>query len=279
MKPTPKMTYDLTWTLPAAGKSGCTVCHSDPDLVKVVAGQTVSLYVNTELLDLSAHKGVPCTGCHVDFAYKTPHSNVTLSGNEWRATAKSACKNCHPRAYSDYTSSAHSPAGKPGETSGTVGAPDSSAPGMPTPLCGDCHGGHSIPASNNVEAQQVVHLSGLEMCGKCHVKGTESYVDYYHGAAYKAKAPDSPACWDCHNTHLILPSTNRESTVNKDRLIDTCKECHSDPRDGYVDYVELVHTKQAVLDANPLYSAIKSAQTAVDAAIDKVKSLFDRGSS
>ena len=78
---------------------------------------------------------------------------------------------------------------------------------------------------------------------------------------------------------MILPSTNRESTVNKDRLIDTCKECHSDPRDGYVDYVELVHTKQAVLDANPLYSAIKSAQTAVDAAIDKVKSLFDRGSS
>ena len=54
VKPTPKMTYDLTWTLPAAGKSGCTVCHSDPDLVKVVAGQTVSLYVNTELLDLSA---------------------------------------------------------------------------------------------------------------------------------------------------------------------------------------------------------------------------------
>jgi|GEM_PF-773043 len=272
-------TYDLTWTLPTAGKSGCTVCHNDPDLVRVQGGKTVSLYVNTGVLQESAHKDVPCTGCHIDFAYKTPHSNIALKGDEWRAVAKSACKNCHPQPYADYTSSAHSPSGRPGEAPGSIGTSQSSAPGKAKPLCGDCHGGHSIPASNNVEAVRAVHLSGAQMCGQCHAKGVETYVDYYHGAAYKMSAPDAPSCWDCHSSHKVLASTNRESTVNKDRLIDTCKKCHADPRDGYVGYAELVHGKQAVLDANPLYAIVKSAQDAVTMAFGKVKSLFKRGSS
>ncbi len=276
---TATMTYDLSWTLPTAGKSGCTVCHSDPDLVRVQGGETISLYVNSEVLETSAHHDVPCTGCHIDFAYSTPHSNVTPTGDEWKAVAKSACKNCHPQAFADYTSSSHSPSGKPGETTGTIGGPQSTAPGMPRPLCGDCHGGHSIPASNNVEAQKALHLSGIDMCGKCHNEGTDSYADYYHGAAYKTSAPDSPACWDCHSTHMVLPSTDRQATTNKDRIIDTCKKCHADPRDGYTSYTELVHGHQAILDANPLYAVIKSAQDAAGAAFDKVKSLFDRNGS
>ncbi|NTU71270.1 MAG: hypothetical protein HGB10_05575 [Coriobacteriia bacterium] len=274
---TASATYDLSWTLPTAGKSGCTVCHSDVDLVRVQSGQTVSLYVNTEILEQSAHKGVPCTGCHIDFAYKVPHANVTQDGQAWRATAKAACKNCHSNSYADYTSSAHSPSGTPGDASATVGAPDSSAPGMPKPLCGDCHGGHSIPASNNVEAVNALHLSGLEMCGKCHTKITGSYNDYYHGSAYKMGAPDAPACWDCHGTHRVLPASDRDSTVHEDRVIETCRECHADPRDGYIGYRDLVHGKQAVLDANPVYSVIKSAQEAVGSAFGSFKELFKKG--
>ena len=152
---------------------------------------------------------------------------------------------------------------------------------MPRPLCGDCHGGHSIPASNNVEAQAVVHLSGLRDVRQVpHERTADTYADYYHGAAYKTGAPDAPACWDCHSTHLVLPSTNRESTVNKDSIIDTCKQCHADPRDGYVEYTELVHGKQEVLDANPLYAAIKSAQERrSDRRSTRFKSLFNRGGS
>ena len=271
-------TYDLSWTLPSAGKSGCEVCHNDKDLVRVQSGKTVSLYVNTEILKNSAHKDVPCTGCHTDFAFKTPHANVTNSGDEWRAVAKLSCKNCHQSVFVDYTASAHSPTTLPGETTSNVGAPNSSAPGMPKPLCGDCHGGHSIPASNNVEAQRELHATGLQMCGTCHVKDTASYSDYYHGAAYRDGAPDAPACWDCHGTHKILASTNLQSSVYKDHLNDTCHKCHLDPRNGYVDYAQMIHGRQDVLNTNPVYAFISTARQAVTAAFDKVGSLFRKGS-
>ena len=271
-------TYDLSWTLPTAGKSGCQVCHNDKDLVRIKNGETVSLYVNTEVLKNSAHKDVPCTGCHTDFAFKTPHSNVSKSGEEWRSVAKLSCKNCHAEVFAEYTQGSHSPSGLPGDTTGTVGAPDSSAPGMPAPLCGDCHGGHSIPASNNVEAQRELHASGVKMCGTCHVRDTASYSDYYHGAAYKAGAPDAPACWDCHGTHKVLPAKDPNSAVNKDRLYDTCHKCHTDPRDGYTSYAVMIHGRQKVEDSNPVYAFVSSARKAVSAVFDQIGSLFRKGS-
>ena len=116
------------------------------------------------------------------------------------------------------------------------------------------------------------------MCGKCHVKDTASHNDYYHGAAYRDGAPDAPACWDCHGTHKVLPKTDRQSSVYPDRLYDTCHKCHQDPRDGYVAYAQMIHGKQQVLDANPLYAFISSASKVVTSAFDKFGSLFRKGS-
>lgn len=274
-----KVTYDLSWTLPTAGKSGCEVCHADKDLQRVQGGKIVSLYVNTDVLQASAHKDVPCTGCHTDFAYKTPHANVTKTGDEWRKTAKLSCKNCHAAEFSDYSASSHSPTGMPGETTTTVGAPGSSAPGIAKPLCGDCHGGHSIPASNNVEAQAALHASGLEMCGKCHKKDSDNFIDYYHGAAYHTSAPDAPSCWDCHGVHKELPSTDRQSMVYKDKLYDTCHKCHSDPGDGYISYAVLVHHKAEVQQANPAYVTLTSVKATVMGWVDKFKAMFGKSSS
>jgi len=264
-----KQSYDLDWTLPTAGKSGCNVCHGDENLVRIQDGKTVSLYVDSAVLQDSAHKNVPCTSCHVDFAYKTPHDTIVKNGDEWRAVAKLACKNCHKDAFTLYSNGAHSPAGRPGDTSSTVGAPDSSAPGKPRPLCGDCHGGHAIPSKEDTEARAAVHASALTMCGTCHEKSSGDYYDYYHGDAYQNSATDAPACWQCHETHKVLPAKDRRSSVNENNLSETCAVCHAGADEGYIAYAPLVHHAEELHDANPL-------KQWVDGIIASIKSVFNR---
>ncbi len=268
-------TYNLDFTLPTEGKSGCTVCHSDPNLVKTTVDSTTSIYVNTEILNESAHKDVACTGCHIDFAYKTPHDNV-VNGEDWRAVAKLACKNCHAEAFSAYASSAHSPAGKPGEDASATAAARVAA-GKPArvPLCGDCHGGHGIPSKEDTAAQAVYHSSALDVCGQCHEEFATTYMDYYHGAAYQRGAYDSPACWDCHGTHEILPAKNRNSMVNPVRLPETCSmedKCHINTDEAFVEYGQLVHSKEDVYASIPFWSAIDAARNAIGGAVQQIGS-------
>jgi hypothetical protein len=277
-------TYNLDWTIGVAGKSGCLVCHGDRNLVRIVNGKVTSLFVDSTVIAASAHAQTLCTDCHVDFAYKTPHPN-TVSSDEWRILAKSACKNCHRPQFLEWANSAHSTAGSPSPTgtaeiTTTVGAPDSSAPGKPRPLCGDCHGGHAIPSKTDSAAIEAVRASALEMCGKCHTQAATTYDDYYHGAAYRRGAKDAPACWQCHNTHLILPSANRLSWTNNDNLLTTCGQCHKGTlNDQYTSYSKLVHRKSAVLNENPVFAVAHSARQAISNAFYQVGQVFRRSGS
>jgi len=277
-------TYNLDWTIGVAGKSGCLVCHGDRNLVRIVNGQVTSLFVDSAVIEASAHAQALCTDCHVDFAYKTPHPNTVASDN-WKILAKSACKNCHRPQFLEWADSAHSAAGSPSPTgtanaATTVGAPDSSAPGKPRPLCGDCHGGHAIPSKTDTAAMEAIRASALEMCGRCHVNAASTYADYYHGAAYRRGATDAPSCWQCHNTHLVLASANRLSWSNQDNLVTTCGQCHKGTlNEQYTSYSKLVHRKEATLNENPVYAAAHSARQAISNAFYQVGQIFRRSGS
>lgn len=271
---TASRTYDLDFTLPTQGKSGCTVCHADKNLVRVQSGSTVSLYVDVAVLGTSAHKDVACTSCHVDFAYKTPHINVK-KGDDWRSVAKLACKNCHKQEFSDFASSAHSPAGKPGQSAAQT-AREREAAGKPTttPLCGDCHGGHDIPSKEDSAALAAYHKRGLDICGRCHDKEARGYADYYHGAAYRRGAPDAPACWDCHGTHQVLSAKDRNSMVNESQLVPTCGKCHKAVDENYTTYARLIHRKPQELEANPVWAAYDKTRAAIRVAFTNIASWF-----
>jgi hypothetical protein len=270
-------TYNLDWTIGTAGKSGCMVCHGDKNLVRVVGGQVVSMYVDTAQLTTSAHAQLLCTDCHVDFAYKTPHPTTQLS-DSWRSVAKTACKNCHQPEFLEWAKSSHSVAGSSNSTS-ALGRPGSSAPGKPRPMCGDCHGGHAIPAKTDSAGLAAVHASALTMCGGCHTQFAANYDDYYHGAAYQRGAPDAPACWQCHNTHLILPSTDNLASTSQDNLVGTCSQCHKGASPGYVQYAQLIHAHQTVLQKNPLMSVVDTATAAIERAFQSVLSVFHKSGS
>lgn len=268
-------TYDLDFTLPTAGKSGCTVCHGDENLVRPEGAGTRSLYVDVATLGQSAHKDTPCTGCHIDFAFKVPHKNAQKS-DEWRRIAAQACKNCHDAEFTQMNSGAHSAALRPGMTVEDIRA-ERKAKGKPLdiPLCGDCHGSHEIPASEDASGQAAIHRTGLEMCGGCHKEEADRYADYYHGAAYRRGAGDAPACWDCHTAHEMRPASDPLSPVNKRNLPETCGACHKglnrEPgamqvADEYIAYSELVHRGPEVQAGVVLLEWWSSARTAVGSA-------------
>jgi len=264
--------WSMDFSLPSAGKSGCLVCHGDEDLVRIENGVPVPLYVSSSELATGPHADTPCTGCHVDFTYTAPHTGSTAE--DWKATAKSACKNCHKDEFSDWAASSHSSA--PEKEDAAKPAASKADSGAVEPLCGDCHDGHSMEAlKGNPEGQAAIHARGLEMCGACHAEYTEAYSDYYHGRAYQRGAPDAPACWDCHEAHLILPSTNRNSSVYTANLSETCSECHNDPGDDYTEqYAGLIHGQPDQLAENPAYSIFDRARDTVAGAFEQIWAIF-----
>lgn len=243
--------YDLDFTLPTQSKSGCLVCHGDPDLVRLKAGKITSYYVAPDGYTSSVHGTQQCVGCHLDFAYKLPHDTDAA----WQTTAKSACRNCHDEQFIAFGKGVHQRAV---DATGTRASVEASKP-----LCGDCHGSHEIQKLTDSKAgKAAMHASGWEVCGRCHQDYWESYDDYYHGAAYKRGAEDAPACWDCHGWHDILPSRDRKSRVSEANLVETCGQegCHkrSTVDEEFASYAYAIHNKRVAKQDNPLYRIIRS---------------------
>lgn len=274
-------TYSLDFTLPTAGKSGCMVCHGDPNLVKISGQTTSTIFVSVEQVEMSAHKADLCTGCHIDFAYTAPHV-FSKNDADWTLVAKSACKNCkdHSPQFTDYAVGAHSPAGIPGKSAAEIAATRAAEGKPPTvPLCGDCHGGHAIASKEDTSARAAYRARGIEICGTCHMDFADSYSDYYHGAAYRAGAADAPACWDCHGTHEVLPADNRRSMVNERNLVITCGQegCHANVTDDFIEYAGFIHGRGELLAANPVWMLYDSARSVVNGVLQTVSSWFTKG--
>jgi hypothetical protein len=248
-------TFALDFTLPTFGKSGCLVCHGDKNLIVSKGDGTVSYWIDEDMYAGGAHAKIACTGCHIDYGYRTPHGQN--GANDWREVAKQACKNCHPQQYADFSLGAHAirPLG--------VGQPDPKAANKP--LCGDCHGSHFIPVlKNNPKAQAEVQKQSEQMCGKagCHPDYWANYNDYYHGAAYKTGASDAPACWTCHGTHTILRSTNRLAPTNSENFgaSNSCGTagCHQGAGPAFSSYAPMIHGRDKTVSGNPIVKFLTS---------------------
>ena len=249
--------YDVDFTLPTAAKAGCLVCHGDENLIRLREDQVVSFYVDSAELEAGPHATVQCAGCHLDFAFTLPHAQ---EGEDWRRTAKLACKNCHQEQYLEFGQGVHRIEVATGEDNTTAEVEE-------RPLCGDCHGGHDIVALvDNPEGRRALQENAWEVCGRCHEDYWESYNDYYHGRAFKRGAPDAPSCWDCHGYHDIRPADDRQSMVHESRLEQTCASgdgCHYDVSEGYLDYAELIHGQREMYDQNPLFSIFQRVRSAI----------------
>lgn len=221
--------------------NGCLVCHGDPKLVKIEKGKKPrSLYVDPKEIAGSVHKDVACSDCHLNFGFRQ-HAGVR--GDSLKI-AKFACGKCHTHKKQDeeYVKGAHGSVKK-------TAAEQKARPG-----CGDCHGSHDIgyiskPGPYRLKFQRSAKL----VCGKagCHLKDWNSYNDYYHGAAYKEGAVDSPTCWDCHDYHAIYPKEDARSWIAPKVASKTCGRCHESSGGASLTYGKLIHgtVKVGILDS------------------------------
>lgn len=251
--------WALDFTLPTFGKSGCLVCHSDSKLVVPKAGADISYWVDQAAYDRSVHARVVCTGCHTDFGYKAPHTSAV----DWKMTAKQSCVACHAKEARDFSDGAHAIRPSPDRKVDPKAASK--------PRCGDCHGGHDMQKlKDNPAGRAALRAQGQQVCGLegCHKDYWDNYNDYYHGRAYKRGAEDAPACWDCHGAHTVIVSTSILAPTNEANLTETCgkgakgdMKCHEGVSDELASYVTLIHKKEEVLTANPLYSVLVAVRS------------------
>jgi cytochrome b subunit of formate dehydrogenase len=206
----------------------CQECHADEDLTTERDGKEISLKVDADRLESSVHGDLRCGQCHRELdAVSLPHDDVKIQ--------RVNCEPCHQAATRVYHQSLHGQAEQRGERL--------------APHCQDCHGSHTITEVSD-PASPVSKFRIPFVCGRCHKEGSEvsrtydipqekilsHYSQSIHGLGlFKQGLLVTAVCTDCHTKHSVLPHTDPNSSIHRDKIAATCQKCHG--------LIEQVHQK------------------------------------
>lgn len=202
----------------AQSNEDCMMCHEDHELTMEKNGKTLSVFVQTSVINKSPHKDVDCASCHVDADVEDfPHpENMNIVD----------CGSCHPASQMQFDAGVH---GKVHRQNGQY-APD----------CKECHGAHDILVSSSPKSR-TYKMNIPVLCGNCHKEGApvartynitehniiENYSQGIHGKGlFESGLIVTATCNDCHGNHYILPAKNRNSSVSTNKVARTCMKCH-----------------------------------------------------
>ncbi|MEN8192494.1 MAG: cytochrome c3 family protein [Bacteroidota bacterium] len=197
----------------------CMNCHSDRNIFKMVNGEKISLYVDINEHNNSAHKDNSCIKCH---------TNVSTSINPiCKESGTVDCSSCHAEQVEDYSTSQHGKLYAEGNSNSAY--------------CTDCHGTHNTLTKEELNSPTFVR-NIPELCAKCHSdadkvggaaaqKAREGLANKYtmsiHGKGLlESGLTVTATCADCHTAHKELPSTDPLSSVHPDNIPATCSKCH-----------------------------------------------------
>jgi cytochrome b subunit of formate dehydrogenase/DnaJ-class molecular chaperone len=221
------------------GANGCTSCHSAVDLnehpgkpvAKVSCAQCHDKATAT--FEASAHGrarkagntgAAQCSDCHGthDIApARSPQSPVS------RGNMVNTCAMCHPDAAKDFQESVHGQRLAAGV--------------LEAPSCTDCHSDHAIETLKGAPSMKVAQ----QVCSRCHGSArindkfgmagdrVSTFFDSYHGMAVRMGSTTAANCASCHGYHLVLPSSDPRSSVNKANLVKTCQKCHANATENF----------------------------------------------
>jgi cytochrome b subunit of formate dehydrogenase len=184
----------------------CLACHSDSTLTMERNGQTVSIYVDVNVLDHSPHKKLVCVACHTGFdPENVPHKEKIEPVN---------CRTCHKDA-----ALKHPFHPQMVQAIGSDGSPDVS--------CKTCHGTHDV-VSPKAPGSNLSPTKLPEFCGTCHGDVEETFLHSDHGKALESGLTVAPNCITCHQSPIVRTSAAEDSTQLKIAQEKLCLSCHLD---------------------------------------------------
>lgn len=218
----------------------CLLCHAKKEIKS--SADNRSLFVNGDEIKKSIHSKTSCAKCHTEVSPSKERACETIK-------SKVDCAICHSEQVDQYQKSTH---GK------LYNKNDPNAP-----KCTDCHGAHFMLGKTNLESP-TYPTNVPELCGRCHkenqkaalrYKGTEHeipehYVESIHGKGLlKSGLVVTAMCTSCHTAHRELPSSDPDSSVNRNNIAMTCSKCH---KGVYEKYMRSIHAPGKTKDPDKL---------------------------
>lgn len=229
----------------------CADCHGGHEIMRVGERQSPQHRLNSIFL---------CADCHKSQSVRTPEGYepdefiiAYLESAHGKAVAKDGltsaptCVDCHGahgvHPVSDGRSRVHR--NRIHETCGSchVGILDvyeKSLHGklfeeghMEAPVCTDCHTAHEIIHPD----EATFKLASDDRCGKCHEDRLEHYQETFHGKALALGRSNVAACFDCHGHHDIVPVSDPDSRLSRERKVETCRQCHPSAGANFAEYI------------------------------------------
>ena len=77
----------------------------------------------------------------------------------------------------------------------------------------------------------------MDQCGRCHEEEAETFFDTFHGKVSRLGSAGAAKCYDCHGTHNILPTSDPDSTLGRDNVVETCGQCHEGSHRRFAGYL------------------------------------------
>lgn len=218
----------------------CGRCHGNPALAKRYGIPNVfALYIDsihgfalTKDGLLVAASCASCHGAHRILSPTDPHSQT------YRTNVPATCGSCHAGIEALYFEGVHGKALKAGSAS--------------APVCTDCHTVHRIARVQTARWQ----TKTVATCGKCHKERLRSYRDTFHGQVTALGFVATARCWNCHESHRILPASDPKSSIAPRNLISTCGKCHHGVTKSFVTFEPHPNPHDRALNPTLYYAAL-----------------------
>jgi len=190
--------------LPAQAANECIVCHGEPTLTTVRHGKTVSLAVDAQSFEASAHGSLDCVACHEGLDPSSlPHA---------KNSKPIPCVDCHQSDQVDhYRQSIHATL-----TNGKAAAG-----------CADCHSHHEVRRLSGLSVAERKTFAE-KTCARCHPAEEAQFILSDHGVALAGGVTGAPTCVDCHDEHGIRASSDTAAATNRRNVAAMCLKCHVD---------------------------------------------------